>query len=109
MTNLDTLLQSLYGTGSNRKPVNKPHLESPDSLPGDRGGTPGVSPAGSGGGNSPDDPELCASNAKIDAIFTEAGTTYVFKGKSQCPSLVGLQVCALPNLWLSPHPTKIII
>lgn len=75
------LLQSLYGTGSNRKGPNKSPQETTDPSA-DRGGSSGGGSAGgSSGGGGSNDPELCSANAKIDAIFTEAGTTYVFKGE----------------------------
>jgi len=57
------LLQSLYGTGNskgNKKPSAAVATETPEK--------------------SAADPELCTPGVKIDAIFTEAGSTYLFKG-----------------------------
>lgn len=67
-------MQSLYGTGSGRKPPAKaPQSGALPEVPGDRGGN-------GNGINPTDDSQLCSSNIKIDAIFTEGGSTYVFKG-----------------------------
>lgn len=56
------VVQSLYGSGKGKKPANAPVVtESPEK--------------------SAADPELCTPGAKIDAIFTESGSTYLFKGK----------------------------
>jgi hypothetical protein len=57
--------QSLYGTGKGKKPASAPVVtESPEK--------------------SAADPELCTPGAKIDAIFTESGSSFLFKGNDTC-------------------------
>ncbi|XP_059487299.1 matrix metalloproteinase-14 isoform X2 [Neocloeon triangulifer] len=58
-------IQSLYGTGKtkNKRPSNNsPQVtETPEK-------------------SMPNDPELCKTGVKFDAIFTDSGNTYLFKG-----------------------------
>ncbi|CAB3385904.1 Hypothetical predicted protein [Cloeon dipterum] len=58
-------IQSLYGTGKskNKRPASAQVTEAPEKT-------------------IPNDPELCRSGIKIDAIFTESSSTYLFKGDS---------------------------